>query len=153
MHASSGSTVTGRIIVESEAVVTPGQLELLAQPVDPDLTVTNAGPPARARISDDLHFELAGLQGPRRLRLLRVPAGFALKQIRLKGSDVTDVMLAFGRRNQSLDDVEVVLTTEVAEISGSVANAQGQPLTTTRVVVFAADPSLRYAESRFVDVP
>ena len=35
-------------------------------------------------------------------------------------------------------------------MSGSVANAQGQPLTNVRVVVFAVDPSLRYAESRFL---
>ena len=152
LRASSGSTVTGRIVVEDGASVKPNQLELSALPLDPDLTVMNAGPPARALIGDDLHFELAGLQGPRRLRLLRVPTGFALKTIRLNGSDVTDATLAFGRPDQSLEDVEVVLTTHVAEISGSVADARGQPFNTAAVVAFAADPWQRYWRSRFVGI-
>ena len=110
----------------------------------------NAGPPARALIGDGLAFELAGLQGPRRLRLLGVPSGFALKAILLHGSDVTDATLPFGRRDQSLEGVEVVLTTHVSEISGSVADAYGQPFNTAMVVAFALDPWLRDSRSRFV---
>ena len=103
-------------------------------------------------IGDDLNFELGGLQGPRRLRLLRVPAGFALKAVLLKASDVTDATLTFGRPDQSLVDVEVVLTTDVTEIAGSVADARGQPFNTAMVVAFPLDPWLRYSQSRFVGV-
>jgi len=63
---------------------------------------------------------------------------------------VTDATLPFGRRDQSLEDVEVVLTTRVSEISGSVADAHGQPFNTAMVVAFALDPWLRDSRSRFV---
>jgi hypothetical protein len=152
LRASSGSTVTGHIVVEGDVSVKPNQLEFSALPLDPDQTVMNAGPPAHALIGDDLHFELAGLQGPRRLRLLRVPAGVALKAILLKGSDVTDATLTFGRPDQSLVDVEVVITTDVTEIAGSVADARGRPFNTAMVIAFALDPWLRYSRSRFVGV-
>jgi hypothetical protein len=152
VHASSGSTVTGRIVVDNDASITPTQLEFSPLPIDPDLTVMNAGPPARALIGDDLHFELAGLQGPRRLRMLHVPSGFALKAILLNGSDVTDATLPFGRPEQSLEDVEVVLTTHVTEILGSVTDVREQPVNHATVVAFALDTSLRYSRSRFVGV-
>jgi hypothetical protein len=152
LRASSGSTMTGHIVVDGDIAVKPGQLELSALPLDPDLTVMSAGPPARALIGDDLHFELAGLQGPRRLRLLRAPAGFALKAILRNGSDVTDATLTFGRPDQSLEDLEVVLTTRVTEIAGSVADERGRPFNTATVFAFALDPWLRYSRSRFVGV-
>jgi hypothetical protein len=110
----------------------------------------HAGPPARALIGEDLRFELGGLHGPRRLCLLRAPAGFALKVILSKGSDVTDAILAFGRPDQSLDGVEVVLTPHVTEIAGSVTDTRGQPFNDAAIFAFPLDPSLRYSLSRFV---
>jgi hypothetical protein len=49
-------------------------------------------------------------------------------------------------------DVEVVLTTDVTEIAGSVADARGRPFNTAMVVAFPLDPWLRYSRSRFVGV-
>jgi protocatechuate 3,4-dioxygenase beta subunit len=155
VRASSGSTITGRIVVEGDAPsgvkpIQPRQIELSPLPLDPDQTVVNVGPPARALIGDDLRFEIGGLQGPRRLRLLRAPAGFALKAILSNGSDVSDAALPFGRPDQSLDGVEVVLTPHVTEIAGSVTDARAQPFNHAAIVAFAVDPSLRYSLSRFV---
>ena len=153
--APRDATVVSGRIVSVEGRPLPGaqvMLEISALLLDPDPTVMNAGPPARALIGDDLHFELAGLQGPRRLSLLHVPTGFALKAILLNGSDVTDATLAFGRPDQSLEDVEVVLTTHVTEISGSVTDARGQPFNSATVIAFALAPWLRYSRSRFVGV-
>ena len=150
IHTSFGSHVTGRIVVEGGGAIKPSQLELSPMPVDPDLAPTFGGPPARALIADDLTFELGGLRGPRRLQVLRVPPGFALKSVRANGAEITDAVLPFGRLDQSLDDVEVTLTTQVSEISGVVADAHGHAADGAAVVVFAVDDSLWYARSRFV---
>jgi protocatechuate 3,4-dioxygenase beta subunit len=149
LRTSAGSTIGGRF-VSGDRVVQAGQLELSAIPVDPDLSPTFAGPPARALIGDDLHFELAGLRGPRRLRVTRMPSGLALEAVRLNGADITDAVLAVGKPDQSLDGVEIVLTTHVTEISGVVADAHGHAVDGAAVVIFPADAEQRYAGSRFV---
>jgi protocatechuate 3,4-dioxygenase beta subunit len=150
IRTSFGSHVSGRFVVEGAGAIRPSQLELSPIAVDPDLAPTFGGPPARALIGDDLSFELAGLRGPRRLQVLRTPPGFALKSIRAHGIDLTDAVLPFGRPDQSLDDVEVTLTSEVTEITGIVADAHGRGVDGAAVVVFPIDDSLRYARSRFV---
>jgi hypothetical protein len=130
--------------------VPPGDIELSPVVLDPDRSVTFSGPPSRALIREDLLFEVAGLQGPRRLRVMRTPAGFALKAILVNGSDVTDAVLELGRPNQSLHDVEVVLTNRITEIAGTVADSRGRPAANAAVVAFAIDASLRYQGSRFI---
>jgi protocatechuate 3,4-dioxygenase beta subunit len=149
LRTSYGSAISGRI-VSADRVVTPGQLEVWAIPVDPDLSPTFAGPPARALIGDDLRFELAGLRGPRRLRVGPLPAGLALDAIRVHDQDITDAVLPLGRPNQSLEDVEIVLTSRATELSGVVGDGRGQPIAGAAVVVFPADAEQRYTASRFV---
>ncbi|HMF99143.1 MAG TPA: carboxypeptidase-like regulatory domain-containing protein [Vicinamibacterales bacterium] len=144
-----GSTITGRIVSDDRGVK-PGQLEVSAIPVDSDLSPTFAGPSARALIGDDLRFELSGLRGPRRLLVTRLPPGLALESIRISGADITDAVLPQGRRDQSLADVEVVLTTKVTAVSGVVGDGHGHTVDGAAVVVFPADAERRYAGSRFV---
>jgi hypothetical protein len=149
VRLSPGSTVSGRIVVEGGGTLKPDALEITPVVLDPDLTAT-FGPPSRALVDDDLRFELGGLQGPRRLRLTRTPAGFTLKAILVHGSDLTDAVLSFGRPNQSLDDVEIVLTNRVTEVAGFVTDARGRRAINVAVVAFAIDSSLRYERSRFI---
>jgi hypothetical protein len=105
---------------------------------------------ASAEIHDDWSFEMAGVSGPRRLQLVRVPAGWALKEIRVNGIDATDRPLAFGRPNQSLRDVEVVLTDRVSELAGTIADDHGTAIPSARLIVFAADRERWYPASRFL---
>jgi hypothetical protein len=149
LRTSFGSTITGRIVSE-DRVLKPGQFELSAIPVDPDLSPTFAGPPARALIGADLQFELAGLRGPRRLRITRMPPGLALEAMRLNGGDIADAALPLGKPDQSLNGVEIVLTAHVTEISGVVADAHGHAIDGAAVVIFPADAEQRYPGSRFV---
>ncbi|HKB10697.1 MAG TPA: carboxypeptidase-like regulatory domain-containing protein [Vicinamibacterales bacterium] len=150
LRTAYGSSITGRIVVEPGAVVKAGQVDVSAIAIDADLSPTFAGPPARAPIDDDLRFELGGLRGPRRLRITRLPRGFALEAIRSRGADVTDAVLPFGRAEQSLDDVEIVLTTRVTELSGVVADAHGHAVDGAAIVAFPADAAQRYPASRFI---
>src|SRR5262249_20775655 len=116
IQTAPGSFINGRIRLEGSGTITPASIELTTSPADPDLAPR--GGLARAEIHDDWTFELLGIHGPRRFRLARAPSGWALKAILLRGSDITDSVLQFGTRDQSLRDVEIVLTRQVSEVSG-----------------------------------
>jgi len=83
-------------------------------------TDLDLGPPPgvyRAKIDDDFSFQYVGLFGP----LLIRPAGGAawmLKSVRAGGVDITDTPTKFGTRDQSLADVEVILTNRGPGVSG-----------------------------------
>jgi hypothetical protein len=108
------------------------------------------GGAARALINSDLTFEMAGLHGPRLLRVTRLPPGLALKAIRHNGTDVTDTPLAFGRASQSLTAIEIVLTERVAAIAGAVVDARNRPAIDAAIVAFPPDRTLWYFATRFI---
>jgi protocatechuate 3,4-dioxygenase beta subunit len=148
LRASIGSTVRGRITLEgAPARVRPQDFRFNFVLTDPDL-----GPAPgtyRAKITDEWTFEYMGLFGP----LLIRPAGgpeWLTKSIRSGGVDITDTVMPFGRPNQSLDNVDVVLTNRGAELAGSVTDTRGQPVAACTVIVFAADRDRWQRASRFV---
>ncbi len=127
LQTSFGSSVTGRFTFDALGPPTtakPSEFELAARPADFDLSPQNEW--ASAEIHADWTFEMAGLNGPRRLQVLRAPPGWALKEIRVNGIDVTDRPLSLGSRNQSLAKVEVVMTDRVTEVRGTVADRAGR---------------------------
>jgi carboxypeptidase family protein len=148
LRTSSGSTVSGHITFEgAPSRVTPQSFQFNFVQTDVDL-----GPAPgvyRAKINDDWTFEYAGLFGS----LLIRPSGgpqWLVKSIRAGGADITDTPLALGRREQSLTDVEVVLTNRAAQAAGTVSDARGQPVAACTVVVFPADRDRWQRPSRFV---
>ncbi|PYQ89891.1 MAG: hypothetical protein DMG02_11335 [Acidobacteria bacterium] len=141
-----GSDISGRVTFEGAATPNRRRLELAAIPADSDFAGRGA---AQADIHDDFTFHIGPVLGPRRLRLARAPAGWMLKAIRLDGQDVTDAVMAFGRPNQSLRDVEIVLTDVVTHLSGRVADSRGAPAADCTVIVFPVDEDRRYDGSRF----
>ena len=151
VQTSAGSTVSGRITFDGSRVPASRNFGLSAVPSDPDLAPLD-GNFARADIHSDWTFEMSGISGPRRLRLLQAPRGWGLKRILVNGVDTTDVPLLFGAKSQSLSDVEVELTESVTEITGTVADDRGQSIPDARVVAFAADEDLWYDRSRFVKI-
>jgi hypothetical protein len=151
MQTSPGSTITGRVTFDGAGSSSVRNLELSAVPADADLAPLD-GNFARADIRNDWTFEMSGISGPRRLRLLRAPRGWGLKQILANGVDVTDTPLPFGSKSQSLSDVEVVLTDRITEIAGTVTDDRGRSAADARVVAFAADRDLWYDRSRFAKI-
>jgi hypothetical protein len=147
VRTSTGSTLQGRVVFGGSGTVRPGRIELSAVPVDGDLSPTFAGGPARATPNEDLEFQLAGLSGPRRLRVTRLPPGWALQAIVSNGLDVTDTPLPFGRADQSLTDVEVVLSQRVTGVAGR-TSSRGRPAAAS-ILFFAADRDAWYPQSRF----
>jgi protocatechuate 3,4-dioxygenase beta subunit len=141
-----GSDIAGRITFEGAGEPSRRRLELAAVPADSDFAGRGN---ASADILDNLTFRIGAVLGPRRIRLTRTPAGWMLKSIRLNGVDVTDAVMSFGRPNQSLKDVEVVLTDLVTHVSGRVTDPRGAAITDCLVTVFPIDEDRRYDGSRF----
>jgi Carboxypeptidase regulatory-like domain len=143
IRTSTGSTLSGHVVLEAGGTFTPGQIELLAVPVDSDLSPQIGGGPARATPDEDSEFRLAGLSGPRRLRVTRVPPGWTLRAILLNGVDVTDTPLPFGKADQSLADMEVVLSQRVTSVTGR-ATARGRGVVAS-ILVFSSDRQAWYS--------
>jgi hypothetical protein len=112
-----------------------------------DLSPNN---PASADIHGNWTFDISGLNGPRRLELIRIPPGLALKEIRVNGVDVTDKPILLGTRTQSMSNVDVVLTDRVAEVNGNVVDDHARPLAGAMVIVFSTDRQYWFEESRYL---
>src|SRR5262249_17270844 len=95
-------------------------------------------------------FLMGGLSGPRRLIAARLPAGWTLEQIRVDGTDVTDRPLALGRADQSLTQVEVILSDRISQLSGTVSDDANRPVRGAHLVVFGADRDRWFPGSRFL---
>jgi hypothetical protein len=89
------------------------------------------------------------LHGPRRLLLAEAPAGWILKSVRVKDEDVTDIPLEFGTPKESLDDVEIVVTSRTSALTGIVLDERGERRMQYSLIVFPLDRALWYPGSRF----
>ena len=152
LQGSLGSLVSGHVVFEGLAAdVKPPSVQLGAWPTDFDRAPMSIGDSARTRPGGDGKFILAGLHGPRRVRLLQALPSWSLKAVRVNGFDVTDDVLSFGARQDSLTDVEVVLTNSGPTVNGTVTTLQGRLVTDYTVVAFATDPERWYQRSRFMN--
>jgi hypothetical protein len=151
LQMSSGSSIRGRITIDTRSTSTAPSLsdvELSPVPVDIDLSPSNNL--ATANIRPDGSFEIDGINGPRRLQLLRAPAGWALQAIVVNGIDVTDRPLPLGRREQSLTGVDVVLTDRLSELRGTIHDDTNTPAAKAQLIVFSTESGRRYPASRFL---
>ncbi|HVZ23875.1 MAG TPA: carboxypeptidase-like regulatory domain-containing protein [Vicinamibacterales bacterium] len=149
LQATPGSTVVGRVVVDAD-VEPPRRLTIVPERADLDRAPLANGSIARADVQPDLTFELRGLHGPRRLVLERPPAGWALKSVLVDGIDVTDTPLPFGTADQSLSEVQVVVTNRLTELTGTAVDSRGQPVAGDyAVLAFPTDRDRWYPGSRY----
>src|SRR5665213_2113515 len=118
LQTKAGSSIAGHFVFESDTGATPPLTSIEVSPVPVDFDNSPPNNWATAEIHDDGTFEMAGINGSRRLQLLRAPSDWALREILVNRVDVTDQPLAFGSKNQSLTNVEVVLTDRVSTLTG-----------------------------------
>jgi protocatechuate 3,4-dioxygenase beta subunit len=149
IRLSQGSRISGRITFDGATVPSSRNIDITPLPTDVDLAPID-GNFARADIHNDWTFEMGGINGQRRLEVRRAPRGWGLKRVVVNGIDVTDLPLPFGASNQSLADVEVVLTDRITEVSGTAQDDRGRAVSSARVVVFSGDRDQWYDKSRFV---
>jgi hypothetical protein len=101
-------------------------------------------------IKPDWTFELTGLTGKRMIRINGLP-GWTLKSVTVDGTDVTDTGLDV-KPGDSVSGVEVLVTRETTELSGTVQNAKGTSITDYVAVVFAGESPRWGYQSRYVRV-
>ena len=143
------STATGRVILPQGPTSGPSvaSLQLLALSSTPDLLNV----PSTARVSDDSTFEMKVQPGNHLIRM-NPTAGFAgarIKAVRLNGTDVTDTGIDF-RPNEDVSGLEVELTTQLSDLSGSVSNARSEGVKDYTVVIFSRDRQRWGFASRFL---
>lgn len=138
--------MTGRISPPEGATAAPASVTIAIEPV----TETNTfGTGFGGSPKGDWTFDFDFLIGPRVVRARVLPEGWYLRGVYRGGTEVTDEVFTF-TGNDVVDDVEIVLTTEAAEVTGTIAGADGQPCGTCTAVVFAEDPSRWRLPSRFI---
>ena len=68
----------------------------------------------------------------------------------MNGVSVIDRPLPFGRSEQSLQDVEIVVSDRVSELTGTVTADRDKPVPGASVVAFSTDRDRWYMTSRFM---
>jgi carboxypeptidase family protein len=149
LKTTTGSTIKGKLTFANDEPVPQGRFFVTAARADLDQTPFLPMELAHAEVQPDQTFELDGLHGPRRLVLDQGPAGWILQAVRVNGVDITDMPLAFGTQKDSLDDVEVVVTSRGTGLTGSVTDGRGTRIAGYSLLVFPVDRSLWYPASRF----
>jgi uncharacterized protein (DUF2141 family) len=149
LKTSVGSTIRGTLAFANDEPIPQGRFVITPARADLDQTPFWGAELAQGEVQNDLTFEIRGLHGPRRLLLAQAPAGWILKAVRAKGQDVTDLPLVFGTEDESLDDAEIIVTSRVAGLSGSVVDDRGQRVTRYSLLAFPVDRALWYPASRF----
>lgn len=149
--AGPGGIIRGRVLTDDGTMpeFAPRQVRVTATPAAPGRQMMAMAPPAP--INDDWTFELSGLIDAVRLRTAIPSAEWTLHSVISGGRDVIDeaIDMAPGR---VLEDVDIVLTRKITELSGSVTNDRGQPVTDAWVVAFSANPDLWGFGTRHVRV-
>jgi hypothetical protein len=144
--ATKGAKMTGHVTFDGPPP--PGSrtedLRVVAQPVADDFIPMMGGMPGR--IGTDGKFEVTGLAGRRMIRVFA--QGWFVKSVRVDGRDVTDSGVEF-KGAEEVVGVEIVLATRMAEISGTVKNADGKPAKDYAVVVFPEDKERWTPDSRY----
>jgi hypothetical protein len=119
--------------------VSPIPVEFDAAPV--------GGGPVPSETHGDWTFEVSHLFGWERVFVSVAAPGWTLKRITRNNIDITDEPVDF--REKDVDDVEIVLTSKVARVSGGVSDDKG-PVIDYAIVIFSSDPTRWVDRSRYV---
>jgi len=152
LRMSAGVAARGHITFEGEAPLpTADDIQLVAEPVEFITSPAISFAPLPVFIAPDWSFEMLNLSGLRVLTSRTVPRGqWMLKSVTLNGFDVADVPLDF--RKGPIDNLEVIFTSRVTRVSGSMVDEKGELVKDCTVVVFAADRARWTFPSRYTSI-
>ena len=136
-----GARLSGRIVTDGAALPQSAVVEVTASPVDLGVIV----PPDMAgqvRANADGTFKLNDLVGPRLLRARVVgPRAWIAQAITHNGRNLIDSPINL-KSGEELAGVEIVLTSRVARLNGTVTDAANRLLTDYSVLLFPEDRTL-----------
>jgi Carboxypeptidase regulatory-like domain len=148
----AGVDVTGRVAVEGGAPFPP-VAQVAALETEYELPASAPGAASTAAqpvsVAPDGAFRFAGLVGARVVRLDRLPDGWALKGVWLGDVEISDTPTTFSASERPAS-VRVLVTPQTGSVEGTVTNADRQPATGARMIVFTDDPRRWGARSRFI---
>ncbi len=137
---SKGATASGHMTFEGGKPTGLTGIRISASPAEGlDGPMLMLGPGSSANVKADGSFELRGLTGTRTVRAGNLPSGWMLKSVRVNGADVTDAGIEF-KPGEAVTGLEIVVTSKVTEVSGTVKAGNGDPVKDYTVVLFSDDP-------------
>ncbi|HEX8144366.1 MAG TPA: carboxypeptidase-like regulatory domain-containing protein [Pyrinomonadaceae bacterium] len=148
IELSEGGRVSGTIEIEGEGAI-PSRL-IIASEMRPG----ERRPSAFARPNPDGTFTLSGLpEGPLSLDvIISPPQRLYVKSITANGADITREPLMIGDGTE-IRDVHIVLSSDVATLTGRVVSADGTPVRGASVLLTPADGNRgRLSRGRLISV-
>ena len=144
-----GGSLSGTLVFQPGSTAPPSdltQVRITAPSIEPD---ENVGPTPNPRVNKDGTFTIDGVSvGEHLVRMngggLR---GWNLKSVTVDGRDVTDIPISV-RSNQRINNVVVTFTDKINEISGTVSDVQGNPVTEYTVLAFSTNSAVWRPNSR-----
>ena len=147
--AARGGIVRGHVVTDdgTPPPFKPQQFRVFANPADPDQQMFGGG--SQPKVNDDFTFEITGL-ADRVLIMASVDAmggSWSLKHVFREGTDLIDRGLDVPP-GTVVEDIQLVLTQQVTELSGAVTDDRNRPVTDATVIIFPADRELWRLGSR-----
>jgi hypothetical protein len=134
--AQKGVRVAGRVTFEAAAPAGAAEsVRVFLPPVEQDAIFM--GGPSFGQVTPQGTFEVRNVLGKRRLTLSGLPPGWAVKAVRIGGTDVTDTGYDFGK--EDVPGVEFVVTNRLTLLSGTVKRDNQAPATDYVVLAFSTD--------------
>jgi len=147
IRTSPGATLRGRISSDGAEAV-PGAMTVWPSPTDFDESFMIGSGAAGLTKNPDGSFVVTGVTGLRRMVTLVPTDGWYLKDARVGGGDALDTPFDFGLKEVDFNDVEIVVSSGAAMITGTVTKSRGQPTDGVAVLLFSSDSSKWYRQSQ-----
>jgi len=135
------STITGKVSIDpaSAGSLKLDTVRLMTTPKDPSDMSFAISQPSPQPVKPDGTFELKSLQGTLTLNLLQAP-NWMLKSLKRNGAELLENGMEV-RVGEDLDNLEVVITDRLPELSGSVADERGRPVLEFTTIAFPQQPA------------
>lgn len=142
-----GATLSGTIATAPgvAATLAPNGIQVGVQQIGG----TRGFPNRPGRANADGVFQVASLFGQGVIRVNGLPQGWAITSVMIGGTDVIDTPLDF-KPNDEIRGVQILLTNQLTEVSGTARGSDGKPLVDYTVVVFADDETKWTSPSRYI---
>jgi protocatechuate 3,4-dioxygenase beta subunit len=145
-----GVSLAGYITVESSGTPAPvdySGFRVDAPDVDP-LPFVGGGPNTScSRAEKNGAFQINGLLPGRHYIRVNGQGSWSLQSVSVAGRDVTDEPVDL-KSGQNVDSVSIVLTDRSTQVTGTVRDAEGNPVQQITVIAFSADQQYWHSQSR-----
>jgi hypothetical protein len=141
---SPGATMTGMVSFQGSQAGPPDptQVRITAQATEPGFGAT-----VNARVDKEGRFTLAGIPLGSMWIRAQAPRGWSLKSVVVDGRETIDTPLDV-RADQKLAGASFVFTDRQSDLSGTLTDGSGRPLTDYTVLAFPTDSTLWRPQAR-----